>query len=379
MTKISVDKYPAKKSKNGYMWRVRFKYKDAYGKVHPYSKGSFVTKKQAQMHGVEKLRELEGTTILSQKETTINQLWNTYVELDGKKLAARSLQTYQSAFRNHVSPVFGDVPIQQISYIQLKKFFTEREHLAHKMLKKIKSVISHCYITAMNAGLVQYDLTTSIKVGGKPTEKQDSYISFEEFHQLEDRVRCSKRLSEFQIGNRLMVLRIGYYLGLRAGEIHGLKFGDIDWENHTISIQRQLIATSGGCVLTEKLKTPTSRAELPICKTLYDYLVDWRKTNPFDMVISNDSGQPLPRRTTENYFRNICPGFHLHQLRHSFATNLHLSGVDQVTASSLTRHGSVEVLNNIYIHPQESKKREAVEQAFPETLNSKTCHNCVIN
>lgn len=363
MTNISVDKYSVKKSKNGYMWRVRFRYKDAYGKVHPYSKGMFPTKKQAQMHGIEKLRELEGTSLASFKETTLSEVWKIHLDLEGKNYAPNTLKDYTALFNGHIAPDLGKMPIQDINYIVLQHFFTEHEESSHERLNKMKVVINKCFQTALKGGLVSHNPTSDIKVGGWVSEKKDEYISPDQFKQLEERVMCSNRLSFFQIENRLMILRLGYYLGLRIGEILGLKFSDIDWAARTISIQRQVTGSGGRSLLTDRLKTKASRAELPICDKLYDYLEDWREMSPFEFVICTDGGQILPRRTVENYFNRI-PGFHLHMLRHSFCTNLYLAGVDQITASSLSRHGSVEVLNNIYVHPQDEKKREAVKKAF---------------
>ena len=363
MTNISVDKYTVKKSRNGYMWRVRFRYKDAYGKTHPYSKGMFPTKKQAQMHGIEKLRELEGTSLASFKETTLSEVWKIHLDLEGKNYAPNTLKDYTALFNGHIAPDLGKMPIQDINYIVLQHFFTEHEESSHERLNKMKVVINKCFQTALKGGLVSHNPTADIKVGGWVSEKKDEYISPDQFKQLEERVMCSNRLSFFQIENRLMILRLGYYLGLRIGEILGLKFSDIDWAARTISIQRQVTGSGGRSQLTDRLKTKASRAELPICDKLYDYLEDWREMSPFEFVICTDGGQIMPRRTVENYFNRI-PGFHLHMLRHSFCTNLYLAGVDQITASSLSRHGSVEVLNNIYVHPQDEKKREAVKKAF---------------
>lgn len=365
MTKISVDKYPAKKAKNGYLWRVRFRYKDIYGKIHPYSKGSFATKKEAQMHGVEKLKELEGTGLKEVQEVTLEVLWKRYIESGMDDLSIGTRSEYFHTYDKYLHPVFGQTPIQNLTYIPLQSFFDGKKDLSNSTLRKMKNVLSCCFKIALKMGAVTSNPLRDVELHGKKSVKKDEYISPSEFKALEDDVRCAKRLSEFQIENRLMVLRLGYYMGLRLGEILGLKFEDIDWEERTISVRRQVVVRDGKNILTDRLKTPSSYATLPVCDELYDYLTKWREENPFDFVITANDGNYPARRTIENFFRNhLKKGFHVHQLRHSFATNLYLAGVDQVTAASLTRHSSVEVLNNIYTHPQETKQREAVQRAF---------------
>lgn len=380
MASIAVDKYAAKTARNGYLWRVRFTYKDAYGRERPHTKRGFTTKKAAEAYGLKKFKELENTQIISTNPVTLDEIWKTYVEVEGQfKLAEKTLSDYKGAYTNHIQPVFGDLYVQEISYLALQKFFNDQsgKGYSYDTMNRFRVVLTKCFKTAKKTGIISVSPMTDIEISGKkPEKKAEDYLSPADYQAIEDSIKCSKRISEFQIENRLMFVRFGYYMGLRLGEIMGLKFSDIDWNRQTIRIERQNIAVHGSSKLTDQLKTPSSRAELPICDVLFDYLKEWRQMNRFEMIICTDDGELMPRRTMENFFYNRFKGtFHIHQLRHSFCTNLHLAGVDQITAASLSRHGSVEILNNIYTHPQVSKQKSAVDKAFSKTVISKNLKN----
>jgi len=127
------------------------------------------------------------------------------------------------------------------------------------------------------------------------------------------------------------------YTGLRAGELAGLKWPDVDFERRSISVRRSYDGQT---------KTRASRRHVPIVDRLLPVLRAWRLRCPptdGDYVFPNQDCrmlQPSARVFQETLYRCLDrAGFerppegsphkhviHFHSLRHSFATNWRLNG-----------------------------------------------------
>ena len=80
-------------------------------------------------------------------------------------------------------------------------------------------------------------------------------------------------------------------LGLRASEIMGLEWGDIDWKNLAVFVRRSAVAGR-----VEDTKTEASHKPVPLDPELATALLIWRGQAPYasdsDFVFAGDSGKP---------------------------------------------------------------------------------------
>ena len=65
-------------------------------------------------------------------------------------------------------------------------------------------------------------------------------------------------------------------LGIRRGELRGLKWSDFDWEKRTAFIQRSLVDNT-----VDSVKTPRSKALMPLDPELVTVLQRWRIASEF--------------------------------------------------------------------------------------------------
>jgi integrase len=126
------------------------------------------------------------------------------------------------------------------------------------------------------------------------------------------------------------------YTGMRAGELAGLRWPDVDLVNRTINVR---------CSFDGPTKTLSSRRFVPIVDALLPTLRDWKERCPkteLDLVFPSDRNTMLD--STSRIFREQLyrvldrAGFerptqgrathiiHFHSLRHSFAVNWRLAG-----------------------------------------------------
>lgn len=168
---------------------------------------------------------------------------------------------------------------------------------------------------------------------------------------------------------------LGVFCGLRKGEILGLKFSDFDFEQHTVSVKRQLGANlvmeersskiASYSVIEKDPKTFNSVRTLRIPQVIETEVlrrknkIDEDRAALMDGYEDNDyiSCQPNGRphnmssmniALTKLCNRNGLPKITVHSLRHMFATILIEQGVPLVKISALLGHSSVNTTFEYY-------------------------------
>jgi len=181
------------------------------------------------------------------------------------------------------------------------------------------------------------------------------------------------------------VIEVALFMGCRRGEIVGLKWSDIDFENQRISVKRSIYKLSDGKAREKEPKSKCSIRTISIperlCKTLTEYRLRqnrhiaylgdaWRN---LDYVFTEEDGYVMNPQTTTKQFdhflkRHGIRHLKFHGLRHTSATMLLANGCDIKTVSSRLGHADITT-TNIYVHALESTDRMAA-QTFDKLLNN---------
>ena len=178
------------------------------------------------------------------------------------------------------------------------------------------------------------------------------------------------------------------FTGLRTGELLALEWNDIDFENNKIYVhQRVQRIESNLYQVTPKTKNGKNRY-VPIPEFLIPWLEKQKRRSTSYLVCPNkDSLLQSPtqwKRLWQSYqkqinyfcYSEICKRnsdkvpsyyspkkiptvtkeFNPHQLRHTYATLLFISGVDVLTMHKLLGHSDLVTTLKIYTHLQEQYK-----------------------
>lgn len=157
-------------------------------------------------------------------------------------------------------------------------------------------------------------------------------------------------------------------LGLRPGELFGLKVGDVDFLRRTVIVDRQLDEQRS---LVE-LKTPASYRTVPLPAVVADELAG-HLTAGADreaLVFPGQDGRPARLNTFTVAWRRALlavdgpAGLRLHDLRHSYASALIAAGESVKTVQSRLGHASAMVTLDVYGHlwpDSEDRTRSAVD------------------
>jgi integrase len=167
--------------------------------------------------------------------------------------------------------------------------------------------------------------------------------------------------------------------GLRLGEALGLRWGDLDLERGTLTVQRALQRQTGKGLVIVDPKSASSRRTIELTSIAVTALSryrekwldrravlgpEWRGT---DAVFVSDVGTPLdPTNVTHRFGRTVKAAglrkVRVHDLRHTAATLALQQGVNPKVVQEMLGHSSITLTLGTYSHVLQPMKREAADR-----------------
>lgn len=188
-------------------------------------------------------------------------------------------------------------------------------------------------------------------------------LSAEEFRKLRGALPVRERV--------LVCLALS--LGLRRGELAGLRWADTDFEQLTLTIRRSVVDQVVG-----KLKTEASQRPLPMDVRIAKLLQEWRCVSKYsgsqEYIFATESNRAGDQRGKQPVSLAKVMQYHIqhvaravgitkkigwHTLRHTFATSLHHNGEGIKIVQELLRHSSSRITMDIYAQAVTEDKRRA--------------------
>jgi integrase len=265
---------------------------------------------------------------------------------------------YQSWIKNHIKPHWANVPLAKVKPLAVERWI-ESLSLAPKSKGHIRSMMHILLNWAMRWELIPFQINPINLVhikGSSKREREPRTLTTEEFRRFIEHVPepC-----------RTMCI-VTACLGLRVSETLGLKWGDFDWNDLQVKIQRSWVAG-----VEDDVKTTYSKKWMPVDSVLAEVLREHRvRTTPqaknTDWVFANpETGRPFwPGRLQEHYLVPAGAAAQIgrigwHTFRHTYSTLLRAFGVDIKVQQELLRHADIRTTMNIYTQAVPQAMREA--------------------
>jgi integrase len=256
-------------------------------------------------------------------------------------------------------PFFGMIKFDSVSALHVEQYKARQvaSGVTNKTINNRLTVLGKClrcahewYGTAM----------PTIKLLRCPPAKTD-YLTM---------VECEALLSHARDQYREMIL-LALRTGMRQGEIRGLQWSSIDWQN------RSLVVRHSRCDRNESLVAPKSNRErhIPLDADAYEMLYR-RKQNTGYVFVNEERKAPFTSHRVMEDLAIICKDARIrkvgwHVLRHTFATQLTLRGVPLTVVKELLGHSTITTTMR-YSHVAPSALRSAIELLNP--LNAAIVH-----
>lgn len=270
-------------------------------------------------------------------------------------LAYSSYLKYENAIRIYIVPEFERCWIDEISKLQVVEFKSSLER------KEISASLRNFIFTAFNTVMrkaLEWDLLDKNPADGlKPPRRG---MSRTEYWTASE----AKQFLEYnQNSPHLPLYLIALNTGMRVGEILGLKWDCVDFENGLISVQR--IFCQKIKAIKETTKTQRSR-KIGINATLHSVLLGLKQNSQSDFVFDPAEFNMKKVSIVSKILLRDCERakvkvIKFHDLRHTFATQFVMNSGSIHALSGMLGHTTTSMTSR-YAHygPEHAKKAAQV-------------------
>lgn len=333
--------------------QVIISYKDNLGRWKQKSKQGFSDtrdgNKKAKAAADLMLQKLKVDINLSTdfKNITFKEFSTLHKDHISLHLEPKTLQSYISALKYF--SYLNDIELSKIKSLHIQQCIDD---MIKKNLKSssIKTNLSKIKVI-FNSAVEQYNLINdtpvkNIKFQLDKTKTEKRALNSKELEDLLYKLSIDPKYIHFY-----MMSIVASKCGLRLGEILGLRWSDIDLKKRKLNVTNQLKLNKEGKNTLGTLKNKNSIRVVPIPLSIICIFEKYKKDNPTlidNRVIKytsvNGAGSNIQRA-----FKNVGYNISIHELRHTYITNLVSNGLDFKTISKIAGH-SVEMTMNVYSH-----------------------------
>lgn len=308
-------------------------------------------KKRAKAWALEAINEL-GNNIsanidLNFKDITFQEFTSIHIKHLSLRLQPKTLLTYKLSIKTYSD--LNNLSMTKIKPYHIQKItdsLVERG-LLHSTIRTYLSKIKAIF----NAAITQYHLIAinpayNIIFKAAKSSKEKKALNKTELNDLLKKLSNNPSLIQFYI-----MSLFASKCGMRLGEILGLTWNDIDFNSKTININKQWKLRSDGTHGFGPLKSKNSNRIIPLPASIIPSIVRYKELNiktSNNRIIKytsvNGAGSNI-----QKVYDNLGYNISIHELRHTYATNLVSANIDYKTAAKLLGH-DVEMLMRVYSH-----------------------------
>jgi integrase len=312
----------------------------------------------------QKLRKIEAAVLLdkpvvdgSMKVATFLEEWFT-TSVEPNCLSANTADSYRRIVRHHLIPTLGKRRLRDLSVLDVDQLLAAKYDAGYSgsTVQRIRMTLIRALRHAERRDLVARNVAalcdlrrTKPKEGRSLTPDQAAKLLA---------VAPSDRLG--------ITVELGLYLGLRPGEVLGLQWGDIDFDQRTLRVRRSLKREQNRLRFGEP-KTPGSRRILAMPDPLVAALQRHRNQQntdrecaddmwtEFDLVVTTEVGTPVDPSNARRTLDRLCDEtgighWNPNALRHSFASLLSLRGAPMEEVADAMGHVDTRMTSRVYRH-----------------------------
>jgi integrase len=301
---------------------------------------------------------------------TVKAFLERWLEVSKQRNKTRTYEGYERIVALYLVPHLGHIVLGKLAPEHVQTMI-DRLALAPNTVRNIRAVLRRALNQALKWELVSRNVATLVET---------PRITQEEMSALDE--QQARALLRVLKGDRLEALyRVALSLGLRRGEVLGLRWQDIDFDTATLRIVQTVQRTRTQGLIIDTPKNKSSLRTLSIPPVLLAVLKRHRSRqegegldNPHELVFISTTGTPLEPDNITHRFKafakaaELPDNIHFHSLRHSCATLLLAQGVPMYVVKDILGHDQISTTMK-YTHPTPETMRDATAELdllFPE-------------
>lgn len=270
------------------------------------------------------------------------------------RLKATTLMTKITTVKKHFLPVFGDMPLNEITPVIIRKW--QNEKIASGFKPTTLRMMNTALSSVFNFAVKYYNLSSNpVKIAGTMGESSTDRM---EFWTLDE---FNKFIAVVDDPVYKTVFNLLYYTGCRIGELTALTVGDYDATAKTLNINKNY-AYVGGKVYITTPKTKKSRRiiTLPakVCTMIDAYINTMYEPLPTERLFYTVTFKRMRNRFSSYIEKAGVKKIRLHDLRHSHASLLIELNFSPLAISERLGHEDIKTTLQTYAHLYPNKATE---------------------
>ena len=308
---------------------------------------------------------------LDQATDMLVDAWFDYwIGIKKQTVRPNTVRNYSERYERNIKGVIGNKLLTDVKPIHCQKIFSDMADEGYKTttIYQTRIALYNMFEFAReNDVLIANPCKKSLKSDmGKPSDKKEALT-----------IDAQKKFLEAVVGYSYEnQYRFVLQTGLRTGELIGLKWSDIDFENRTMKIERTM--EDRYKVGEWRVGPPKSKSgyrTIPLTDEAICILENQRSKNKSlklvpmewkDIVFLCRKGTPVKNSTYDTGLFKYCdrvgiPRFSMHVLRHTFATRCIEGGMKPKTLQKILGHSNIGITMNLYVHITEDEKHREID------------------
>lgn len=316
-----------------------------------------------------------------QKGTVESYMLNWLRSVKSNELKPKSYDRLEQTLTYQVIPYIGHLQVAAIQPDDIQKMVNELKDkgLSYSTIKKAYDAVNDCFRNGVIKRTVIYNPALGVSI---PAKKSFGKTKIKCYTKEEAELLCKASTACYKNGKPIYrlgnIVKLTLNTGLRLGELLGLRWEDISFENRTITVSQTVVVVKDRnkdsenkylSLTQDSAKTTSSERTIYMNDEAFEALTQLHEvTGTFTNVLSGEKGNPITPRYPDRLFRKIAisAGFPeekvygLHSLRHTFASRLFENGEDVKTVSEILGHSDITITYNTYIHLIADQKKAAI-------------------
>ena len=304
-------------------------------------------------------------------------------------LAANTIRNYRERYEKNVKPILGDMLLTDVKPMHCKTVLNSMTaSYAGSTIRQTYITMGTMFKAAKENGLIDTHPLDGVRF--EVSVKAPDEIHFLTVAEQAKFMEAAKRSHNY--AQYALILETG----LRTGEMIGLTWDAIDWERHTLTVNKTLefrykqqewragppktkksyrtipLTDTAYQILWDLYQVREYRKEAPELDKVLTY-VDRRtaektKMNMRDLVFINfRTGMPAKNSSYDTHLYKLCDRagiehFCMHALRHTYATRAIERGMPPKVLQKLLGHASIKTTMDKYVHVTDDSLFQAVRQ-----------------